>query len=208
MGRTKKRREPLARIWQIPYGCGSRRKRSPKVLALEGHRPTGGARSRGSSWAYSAAVSGTNCPGATSPRTVSTVGSSGGPPGKSWRRSEPYWSSSVTNSAGSSRNGRRPTGCWARPGSGGEKGGKNPTDRGKKGTTKHLVTNGQGDPLVAVISDANVPDCKLLEATINAIVIERPEPEEVEQHMSLDAGFNNALIYDFTVILLFSHSLY
>jgi putative transposase len=74
---------------------------------------------------------------------------------------------------------------------GGEKTGKNPTDRGKKGTKKHVVSDGAGGPLGAVIAGANVPDCKLLEATIEAIVVERPDPEQVEQHMSLDAGFDN-----------------
>ena len=85
-----------------------------------------------------------------------------------------------------------PTRCWARPGPGGEKTGKNPTDRGKTGTKKSLLVEGDGGPLGAVIAGANVPDCKLLEATIEAIVVERPDPEEVEQHLCLDAGFDNA----------------
>jgi putative transposase len=97
----------------------------------------------------------------------------------------------VTNSAASSGSGRRPTGCWARPGSGGKKTGRNPTDRGKQGTKKHLVTDGRGGPLGAVIAGANVPDCKLLQATIEAIAVERPDPAEVEQHLALDAGFDN-----------------
>jgi putative transposase len=42
-----------------------------------------------------------------------------------------------------------------------------------------------------VIAGANVPDCKLLEQTIAAIVVERPDPEEVEQHLTRDAGFDN-----------------
>jgi putative transposase len=69
--------------------------------------------------------------------------------------------------------------------------GPNPTDRGKKGTKKHLLTDGAGGPLGAVIAGANVPDCKLLEATIAAIVAERPAPEEFAQHLCLDAGFDN-----------------
>ena len=40
-----------------------------------------------------------------------------------------------------------------------------------------------------VIAGANVPDFKLLEATLEAIVVERPEPtEEAPQHLCLDAG--------------------
>jgi putative transposase len=42
-----------------------------------------------------------------------------------------------------------------------------------------------------VIAGANVPDCKLLQETIEAIVVERPDPEQVEQHLTLDAGFDN-----------------
>ena len=42
-----------------------------------------------------------------------------------------------------------------------------------------------------VIAGANVPDFQLLEATIRAVVVERPDPERVEQHLSLDAGYDN-----------------
>ena len=40
---------------------------------------------------------------------------------------------------------------------GGEKTGKNPTDRGKPGTKKSLLVEGDGGPLGAVIAGANVP---------------------------------------------------
>ena len=69
--------------------------------------------------------------------------------------------------------------------------GKNPTDRGKPGTKKSLLTDGDGGPLAVVIAGANVVEQKLLAATIEAIVVERPDPEEVEQHLSLDAGYDN-----------------
>ncbi len=95
------------------------------------------------------------------------------------------------NSAGCSGNGRAPTRCWARPGSGGEKTGTNPTDRGKKGTKKSLLTDGDGGPLGVVIAGANAVEQKLLKATIEAIVVERPEAAEVEQHLCLDKGYDN-----------------
>jgi putative transposase len=42
------------------------------------------------------------------------------------------------------------------------------------------------------IGEANVPDPKLLKATIEAIVVERPEPTAEEpQHLSLDKGYDN-----------------
>jgi putative transposase len=46
--------------------------------------------------------------------------------------------------------------------------------------------------LGAVIAGANVPDFKLLDETIEAVVIERPDAEEPEQHLCLDAGYDNA----------------
>ncbi len=69
--------------------------------------------------------------------------------------------------------------------------GKNPTDRGKAGTKKSLATDGDGGPLGVVIAGANVPDCKLLDETIGAVVVERPDPGEVEQNLCLDAGYDN-----------------
>ncbi len=76
---------------------------------------------------------------------------------------------------------------------GGKKTGKNPTDRGKKGTKKILVTDGDGGPLGVVIAGANVLERKLLEAMIESIVVERPEPTEDEpQHFSLDKGYDNS----------------
>ena len=94
--------------------------------------------------------------------------------------------------AGSIGNGRVPTGGWARPGLGGKKRGGNPTDRGKPGTKISLIVEGAGRPLGVVIDGANVPDCKLLEATIQAIVVERPEPTaEAVQNLCLDKGYDN-----------------
>ncbi|GER80503.1 transposase, IS5 family [Candidatus Denitrolinea symbiosum] len=73
---------------------------------------------------------------------------------------------------------------------GGEKTGKNPTDRGKSGTKRSLLVNEQGLPLGLVVSGANTPDGKLLETTLLAIPIERPDPNETEQHLSLDKGYS------------------
>lgn len=70
--------------------------------------------------------------------------------------------------------------------------GKNPTDRGKPGTKKSLLVEADGGPLGVVTAGANVPDFQLLDETIEAVVVERPDPEEVEQHLCLDAGYDNA----------------
>ncbi len=74
---------------------------------------------------------------------------------------------------------------------GGEQVGTNPTDRGKPGTKQSLLVEGGGGPLGVVIAGANVNDPKLLEGTIEAIVVERPDPEPVEQHLCLDKGYDN-----------------
>jgi len=42
-----------------------------------------------------------------------------------------------------------------------------------------------------VVAGANVPDFKLLEATLDAIVVECPAPtEEAPQHLCLDKGYD------------------
>jgi putative transposase len=70
--------------------------------------------------------------------------------------------------------------------------GPNPTDRGKDGTKTSLLTEGQGGPLGATIAGANVPDCKLLAHTIEAIVVDRPDVTEGEpQELCLDKGYDN-----------------
>lgn len=70
--------------------------------------------------------------------------------------------------------------------------GKNPTDRGKKGTKKSILVDADGGPLGVAIEGANVPDCKLLRETIEAIVVERPEPtKDRPQNLCLDKGYDN-----------------
>jgi len=73
----------------------------------------------------------------------------------------------------------------------GDQRGPNPTDRGKQGTKKHLLVDQHGGPLAAVIAAANRNDHLLLEDTIDAIVIERPDPEDVIQHLCLDKAYDN-----------------
>jgi putative transposase len=57
---------------------------------------------------------------------------------------------------------------------------------------RSLLVEADGGPLAVAIAGANVPDAKLLAATINAIVLERPEPEpDFPQHLCLDKGYDN-----------------
>jgi putative transposase len=73
---------------------------------------------------------------------------------------------------------------------GGEKTGKNPTDRGKAGTKRSLLVDQHGVPLGLVISGANVPDGQLLGPTLATMPIERPAAEEGEQNLCLDKGYS------------------
>ncbi len=71
--------------------------------------------------------------------------------------------------------------------------GPNPTDRAKNGVKRSLLAEADGGPLSVVIAGANVPDFKLLEATLDAMVVARPSPtEEAPQHLCLDKGYDNA----------------
>jgi putative transposase len=56
------------------------------------------------------------------------------------------------------------------------------------------LVEADGGPLAVVVAGANVRDDKLLEATLDAVVVERPEPtEESSQHLCLDKGYDNRL---------------
>lgn len=69
--------------------------------------------------------------------------------------------------------------------------GKNPTDRGKQGTKRSLLTEGGGVPIGVVVEGSNRNDFKLLRETIESIAIERPKPmAEREQGMCLDKGYD------------------
>lgn len=59
------------------------------------------------------------------------------------------------------------------------------------GTKKSGLVDGQGGPLAVVIAGANQHDAKLLAATLDAVVVDRPEAEEGEQHLCLDKGYDN-----------------
>lgn len=75
--------------------------------------------------------------------------------------------------------------------------GKNPTDRGKQGVKRSLLTDGAGIPLAIIIAGANRHDMKLLCATLEGIVIARPAPcPDLPQHLCLDAGYDYSACQD------------
>ena len=54
-----------------------------------------------------------------------------------------------------------------------------------------MLTEGQGIPLAVVVAGANRHDMKLLAETLDAVVVERPEPTATApQHVCLDKGYD------------------
>lgn len=69
--------------------------------------------------------------------------------------------------------------------------GHNPTDRGKHGTKRSLLTDGGGIPLALTVAGANRHDMKLVADTLYNFAIARPEPSaERPQHLCLDKGYD------------------
>ena len=77
---------------------------------------------------------------------------------------------------------------------GGEATGPNPTDRGKKGTKRSLLTDGNGIPLAVTVGAANAHDCTLLIDTLRAVVIEPPAQQASLQHLCLDKGYDYGFV--------------
>ena len=79
---------------------------------------------------------------------------------------------------------------------GGEKTGPNPTDRGKSGVKRSMLTEGHGVPIGVVIEGAHRHAMKLVRSTIQSIVVEHPEPtKEHPQGMCLDKGYDYDEVY-------------
>ena len=72
---------------------------------------------------------------------------------------------------------------------GGKKVGKNPTDRGKTGTKRSVLTDGQGVPLGRAVDGAHRNACKMTRATLERLAVERPDATpEAPQGLGLDTG--------------------
>ena len=75
----------------------------------------------------------------------------------------------------------------------GGKTGPNPTDRGKRGVKRSLLTEAQGIPVGLAVAGANRHDMKLLRATVDSLPVPRPTPSpERPQGVCLDKGYDFA----------------
>jgi putative transposase len=82
-------------------------------------------------------------------------------------------------------------GCMTKAPLGGEKTGKNPTDRAKRGVKRSLLVEGQGLPVGLDVDGANRHDMKMVKATLESIPIERPKPSaDQPQGLCMDKGYD------------------
>jgi putative transposase len=65
--------------------------------------------------------------------------------------------------------------------------GANPTDRGKSGTMRHVLTDQKGIPLSVSITGANTHDMKAAINTLDTMIVQRPS---YKQNLCLDKGYD------------------
>jgi putative transposase len=77
---------------------------------------------------------------------------------------------------------------------GGDKTGKNPTDRAKSGCKRHILVDRRGIPLALTLSGANVPDYQCAHATLTHLIVRRSwrnrRGELVVRHLCADKGYD------------------
>lgn len=82
-------------------------------------------------------------------------------------------------------------GQWSKPHWGEKATGANPTDRGKSGSKRSLLVDGNGIPLAIVVDGANRHDMKLVEQTLAAQqLISDDLPEAKQRHLCFDKGYD------------------
>lgn len=73
---------------------------------------------------------------------------------------------------------------------GGDSTGPNPTDRGKSGVKRHILTDGRGVPLAAEITAANVHDKRAAIPTVDAVVMRASRGPRRPKNLCLDKGYD------------------
>jgi putative transposase len=68
---------------------------------------------------------------------------------------------------------------------------KNPTDRGKLGSKRSILTEAKGIPISIVLAPANIRDYKLMKITFDSIAIKRPSPRRMRQNLLADKDYSN-----------------
>ena len=87
---------------------------------------------------------------------------------------------------------------------GGQAVGPNPTDRGKGGTKRHILTEAHGLPIALTVTGANVHDKKQVEPLLDSMPLLPPLPdEENPQHFCADKGYDYNDIRSIIVLFLY-----
>jgi transposase len=73
---------------------------------------------------------------------------------------------------------------------GGDLTGPSPTDRAKKGSKRHILTDAQGIPLAVVLTGANVHDKWMVGATLDACIFKASRGPRRPIHLCLDKGYD------------------
>lgn len=86
-------------------------------------------------------------------------------------------------------------GCGTKAPLGGEATGANPTDRGKEGVKRHLLTEANGRPIGLSVTGAHVHDVKQVEAVLLTMPFLPPMPDfEHPQHFCGDKGYDSKAV--------------
>ena len=87
----------------------------------------------------------------------------------------------------------------------GKKTGPNPTDRGKGGTKRSVLTDACGIPIGLAVDGANRVDFKMVRETIASIAADRPSPSRrAPQGVCLDKGYDYTEVRDLLREFLFT----
>ena len=78
---------------------------------------------------------------------------------------------------------------------GGEKTGKNPTDRGKRGAKMNLLVDERGAPISVVLTGANRHDKVSAIELMVSLVVKRPAQKE--QHLCADKAYDSDDLREF-----------
>lgn len=83
-------------------------------------------------------------------------------------------------------------GCMTKAPLGGEKTGKNPTDRGKRGVKRSLLVDSRRVPVGLAVDGANRNDFELLRQTLESLPVARPRADALApQGLCLDKGYDD-----------------
>ena len=77
---------------------------------------------------------------------------------------------------------------------GGSDTGRNPTDRGKSGSKRHVLADEHGVPIAVQISAANVNDGQMVEATLDAIPAEASKNGSQPENLCMDKAYDSKKI--------------